>query len=177
MSLTLNKASQPVALDIKAVSEDGLFSGYASVFSQRDMGGDIVMPGAFAKSLQAYPASRVKLLWQHDQSEPIGVWASLTEDARGLKAEGRLILDTARGREAHALMKAGALDGLSIGFRTIRDEMDRKSGSRLLHEVELREISVVTFPANASATVAAVKHFQTDFSLIARAINDARATL
>ena len=159
-----------VELDIKKVADDGTFSGYASVFGVKDQGGDIVMKGAFTKSLAKYPAAKVKMLWQHDTSDPIGVWTKFEEDARGLKAEGRIILETRQGREAHALMKAGAVDGISIGYRTIRDEMDRKNGARLLHEVELREASIVTFPMNEDATVTAVKH-QTDFAALVAAIN------
>jgi uncharacterized protein len=165
-----NKLSA-IELDIKKVADDGTFSGYASVFNVKDQGGDIVMKGAFTKSLTKYPAAKVKMLWQHDTSDPIGVWTKFEEDARGLKAEGRIILETTKGREAHALMKAGAVDGISIGYRTIRDEMDRKNGARLLHEVELREASIVTFPMNEDATVTAVKN-HTDFAALVAAINN-----
>lgn len=165
-----------IDLDIKSVTPDGFFTGYASVFSVTDRGGDVVMPGSFTKSLQKYPAGKVKLLWQHDTSEPVGVWTSLTEDSHGLKAEGQLLLETARGREAHALMKAGALDGLSIGFKTIRDEIDRKSGVRRLHEVELREVSLVTFPMNEDATITGVKSTNNSFRALVEAINSARAS-
>lgn len=162
-----------IELDIKAVSDDGLFVGYGSVFNVRDRGGDIVLPGAFTKSLKTYPPGKVKMLWQHDTTEPVGVWTSLVEDARGLKAEGRLILDTEKGREAYALLKAGAVDGLSIGFRTLKDSFDRKSGARLLHEVELREISIVTFAMNEDAKITKVKS-STSFSELVEAINGAR---
>lgn len=165
-----------IELDIKAVSDDGGFVGYASVFGVKDRGGDIVQPGAFTASLQKYPPARVKMLWQHDTAEPVGTWTSFAEDSKGLKAEGRFILDTVKGREAHALVKAGAVDGLSIGFRTIRDEMDRKSGARLLHELELREVSIVTFPMNEDATVTGVKSTPNNsFSALVEAINAGRA--
>lgn len=167
----------PIELDLKSLGDDGSFSGYVSTFNVKDRGGDIVKPGAFTSSLKKYPAAKVKLLWQHDQHEPIGVWTKLEEDERGLKAEGQLILESARGREAHALMKAGAVDGLSIGFKTIRDELDRKSGARLLHEVELREVSIVTFPMNEDATVTGVKSYtENSFRALVEAINSARAT-
>lgn len=166
-----NKHLSPLELDVKAVADDGTFTGYASVFGVKDQGRDIVMKGAFTKSLKSYPARKVKLLYQHDPSDPIGVWTSFEEDDRGLKATGRIILETARGREVHALMKAGAVDGLSIGFRTVRDEMDRKQGARLLHEVELREVSIVTFPMNEDATVTAVKHEPGSFAALVAAIN------
>ncbi len=164
-----------IDLDVKSVAADGSFTGYASTFGNTDRGGDVVMPGSFTKSLQKYPAARVKLLWQHDTSEPVGVWTSLVEDSKGLKAEGQLLLETARGREAHALMKAGALDGLSIGFRTIKDEVDRKSGVRRLHEIELREVSLVTFPMNEDATITGVKSNTNSFRALVEAINSARA--
>lgn len=174
MTLTLNKSAEPIAIDIKSVRDDGFFVGYASVFSQRDLGGDVVMPGAFTKSLQRYPPNRVRMLWQHRQDEPIGFWTALTEDGRGLKAEGQIILDAPQGKAAHALLKSGAIDGMSIGYSVVRDELDKKSGSRLLHEVELREISIVTFPMCADATVSAVKQSQTDFQSLVAAINAGR---
>jgi len=166
-------------IDTKAVSDDGLFHGYASAWGVLDSHRDIVTKGAFTKSLAARPATKVKMLRGHDQSEPIGIWDSLVEDERGLKATGRLILDTAKGRETHALMKAGALDGLSIGFRTVKDRMDRTKGARILEEIDLWEISVVTFPSNPQSTVTAVKTSASDMSLreLVEAINGARATI
>lgn len=153
----MTDALHPVELDTKAVQEDGTFSGYAAVFGTKDQGGDIIRKGAFAASLAAVPAARVKLLWQHSREEPIGVWTSFVEDEYGLKAEGRLILETAKGREAHALMKAGALDGLSIGYRTIRATRDNTKSARILEEIALKEVSLVTFPMHADATVQTVK--------------------
>lgn len=144
-------------LDLKTVSDTGEFSGYASIFGKPDLGDDIVLPGAFAVSLQRRGPEKIKLLRQHDQSEPIGVWTKLTEDKRGLKAEGRLILSTMKGRETYELLKAGALDGLSIGYKTIRDRIDAKKRVRFLEEIDLFEISVVTFPMGDDARVAAVK--------------------
>lgn len=166
-----NQHLQPLEIDVKSIAEDGTFTGYASVFGVKDRGRDIVMPGAFTKSLQTYPADRVKLLYQHEPNEPVGVWSKFEEDAKGLKATGRLILETTKGREIYALMKAGAIDGLSIGYRTIRDEMDRKQGARLLHEVELREVSLVTFPMNEAATVTSVKAETMSFRDLIAAIN------
>jgi HK97 family phage prohead protease len=146
-----------VELDVKAVTAEGDFEGYASVFNVEDLGKDVVMPGAFAKSLARRPAAKVKMLRGHDPSEPIGIWTDLSEDKRGLRAKGRLILETTKGRETHALMKAGALDGLSIGYRTLKDRFDRAKGVRLLDELDLPEISVVAFPMNTRATVSTVK--------------------
>ena len=107
------------ALDLKRVDPDGTFSGYASLFDTEDMGRDIVLPGAFRDSLQKRGPAGIKMLYQHNPAEPIGVWESLKEDSRGLLAKGRLMLAVARAREVLALMRAGALDGLSIGFRAV----------------------------------------------------------
>lgn len=176
--MTLATAS-PFALDVKTVDEDGTFSGYASVFDVADLGRDVVKPGAFRKSLRSRPAGKVKLLREHDMRSPIGVWTAAVEDAKGLRVEGRLILETTLGRETHALMKAGALDGLSIGYRTIRDRVDRAKGVRLLEEVDLVEISVVSLPMNPAATVTTVKaaHSAERARAIVEAIHRARAAL
>jgi len=97
------------------------------------------------------------MLRQHDPEEPIGIWLELAEDQKGLRTKGKLILDTIKGRETHALMRVGALDGLSIGYRTIKDRFDRAKGVRYLEELDVPEISIVTFPMNPRATIAAVK--------------------
>ncbi len=152
-----NEVGFLLELDTKAVTDQGEFSGYASTFGTQDLGRDIIVAGAFAKSLARRPAARVKMLRGHDSSEPIGVWSELTEDSKGLKATGRLIMETTKGRETHALMKAGALDGLSIGFRTLKDRFDRPKGLRFVEEVDLVEISIVTFPMNPRATVSTIK--------------------
>jgi HK97 family phage prohead protease len=145
------------ALDLKAVEPDGTFSGYASLFNEEDAGHDVVLPGAFRESLARRGLRGIKLLFQHKPEEPIGVWEQLEEDARGLFAKGRLMLDVARAREVLALMRAGALDGLSIGFRTVTGRRDPASGVRRLARIDLWEISVVTFPMLAEARVAHVK--------------------
>jgi len=172
-----NSPGTYVEFDTKAISEDGTFTGYASVFGVKDRGRDIVMPGAFTKSLTTYPAGRVKMLLQHDVREPVGIWLKFEEDGKGLKATGRLILETTKGRETYELMKAGAYDSLSIGYRTVRDEMDRKQGARLLHELELREVSIVTFAMNEAATISAVKTTGTDLSDLVAAINSTTRTI
>lgn len=136
---------------------DGDFEGYASLFDIADLGGDMVMRGAFAQSLLKRGARGVKMLWQHNAAEPIGAWVSLAEDARGLKVRGRLNLEIARAREALALMRDGSLDGLSIGFRTEQAQRDRKSGLRRLVKLDLWEISLVTFPMLPQARVSALK--------------------
>ena len=138
------------------VRDGSAVAGYASVFGERDKGGDVVMPGAYGASLAELKASgrQVKMLWQHDPDQPIGVWDDVREDARGLWVKGRLLSDVARGREALALIGAGAIDGLSIGYRTRRAERDPGGGRRLL-ELELWEVSLVTFPMLPQARVGA----------------------
>jgi HK97 family phage prohead protease len=144
-------------LDLKRVEQDGTFTGYASLFHAEDLGHDIVLPGAFRDSLAKRGAAGIKLLYQHNPAEPIGVWESLTEDSRGLLAKGRLMLAVARAREVLALMRGGALDGLSIGFRTVAGARDAKTGIRRLARIDLWEISIVTFPLLPQARVAHVK--------------------
>lgn len=167
-----------IDLDVKAITAEGEFKGYASIFNNEDLGRDVVMPGAFAKSLARRPAGRVKMLREHSTAEPIGIWTNLVEDSKGLRAEGRLILDTTKGRETHALMKAGALDGLSIGYRTLKDRFDRGKGIRYLEELDLPEISIVTFPMNPRATVQDVKQHDTERArALALAINRLREAI
>lgn len=143
-----------IPFKIKAVSEDGLFSGYGSVFGVVDSYKEVVMPGAFSESLQGrVPA----LLWQHRSGEPIGVYTVVKEDNVGLYVEGKLALKTTRGAEAYELLKMGALNGLSIGFVTREDSYDKVSGVRTLKKVDLWEVSLVTFPANDASRVSNVK--------------------
>jgi uncharacterized protein len=138
------------------VQDGSIVAGYASIFGERDQGGDIVMPGAYSASLERMKAAggRVRMLWQHDAAQPIGVWDEVREDTRGLWVKGRLLTEVARGREAAALMDAGAVDGLSIGYRTVRAEKLPGGGRKLL-ELELWEVSLVTFPMLSLARVAA----------------------
>ena len=133
---------------------DGHFTGYASLFGVPDLGRDVVQAGAFAASLSRRGPAGVRMLWQHDPAEPIGRWLALTEDARGLRVEGRLNLAVQRAREVDALMRDGGLDGLSIGFRTL--EARPGGGFRQLRALDLWEISLVTFPLQPGARVASV---------------------
>ncbi len=139
------------------VDTAGQFEGYASLFNIPDLGKDLVEPGAFAASLARRGVRGIKLLWQHDPSEPLGQWLVLREDARGLFVRGRLSLDVARAREILALMRDGAVDGLSIGFRTVKARSDPRTGYRRLSEIDLWEVSLVTFPLLPQARVSAVK--------------------
>lgn len=136
------------------VSDGTMIEGHASLFGLTDQGGDIVVKGAYAASLKRLAArgDKVRMLWQHDPTRPIGVWDEIREDDRGLWVKGRLLPEIAQAREAAALIAAGAIDGLSIGYRTISAERDAK-GRRLLSEVELWEVSLVTFPMLAEAKV------------------------
>lgn len=138
------------------VTDGAVIEGYASLYGVPDQGGDVVQPGAYARSLERLRArgGTVKMLWQHDPAQPIGVWDEIREDARGLYVKGRLLLDVERAREAAALIGAGAIDGLSIGYRTVSAQKDAK-GQRLLAELELWEVSLVTFPMLREARVAA----------------------
>jgi len=131
-------------------------SGYASLFGLTDQGGDVVDVGAYRQSLGASKAKgrTIKMLWQHDPSQPIGVWDEVREDAKGLWVKGRLLPDVARAREAAALLEAGAIDGLSIGYRTVKSTKD-KAGKRHLSQLELWEVSLVTFPMLPDARVGA----------------------
>ncbi len=146
-----------VDLALEDVSGDGSFSGYASLFGAVDLGRDVIEPGAFAASLKRRGPGDIRMLYQHDPDQPIGRWLSIREDARGLHVEGKLSLGVARAREVHELMKSGALDGLSIGFQTLRARNEAKAGVRRILSADLWEISVVTFPMQPGARVTAVK--------------------
>lgn len=145
------------AAEIKA-TEEGTIEGYGSVFGDLDSYYDIVAKGAFKRTLKdAKAAGRLPaMLWQHNPDQPIGVWTDMYEDDKGLVVKGTLA-DTQLGREAHTLMKMGALSGLSIGYRTVKYKMDNDSGVRTLQDVDLLEVSPVTFPALDSARLSAVK--------------------
>ncbi|MBA3911558.1 MAG: HK97 family phage prohead protease [Rhodobacter sp.] len=161
------------------VIEGHVVAGYASLFGKPDQGGDVVQKGAYAASLKrlAARAGRVKMLWQHDPAQPIGVWDEVREDATGLWVKGRILTEVEKGREAAALVAAGAIDGLSIGYRTVKAERDGK-GQRLLSELELWEVSLVTFPMLPEARVAAkADALDRDWRDMAAVFEDARRTL
>lgn len=145
------------SVDLKRVDADGTFEGYASVFGREDQGQDVVVPGAFRESLRRRGVNGIKMLFQHDPNQPIGAWIEIREDVTGLYVKGRLMPDVARAREILSLMRAGVLDGLSIGFRTVEGHRDPKTGVRQLKKIDLWEISVVTFPMLAEARISSVK--------------------
>lgn len=144
----------PAHLEVKELSEGGKIAGYASVFGNIDQGGDRVLKGAYVKSLQS--GRPIRMLWQHDTREVIGGWTDAKEDDRGLWVEGQFNMEVQRGREAHALMKARQIEGLSIGYR-IPEGGARKAqdGAFELVELDLREVSIVTMPMNELATAEA----------------------
>lgn len=144
---------------VKAVKDDGTFTGYGSVFGEIDSYRDVVVKGAFEESLKEFESlgRLVPMLWQHDTRSPIGVYTSLKEDDVGLLVEGQCNMDVQKGRECHALMKQGALTGLSIGYNTEEDAWDEQYTLRRLLKLKLWEISPVTFPAGDSARINGVK--------------------
>lgn len=155
------RETRAYALEIRATGDDGTVEGYGSVFGVKDSYDDIIVAGAFKASLAAHKQAGTMpaMLWQHDPAEPIGVWDDMSEDANGLKVRGRLALDTVKGREVHALLRMGALNGLSIGFVATAKTWNDKDGTRTISEIDLWEVSLVTFPANGKARVTGVKAF------------------
>lgn len=149
-----------VAFELKDLNENkGEFEGHAAVFDTPDEYKDVFVAGAFKKSLRGRPASKIKMLRQHNHKSLIGVWKEIKEDKDGLFVKGQLLLDIQEAAETFALMKAGALDSMSTGFRTVVDQYDQKTQHRSLLEVRLFEISLVSIPAHADALVSAVKQF------------------
>jgi len=161
----VEKESIEIKSSIKAYQDEdedknyGTFEGYGSVFGNKDLGNDVIEAGAFAKSLKKRKPQNVKLLYQHKSDMPIGVFDEIKEDEHGLVVKGRLALKTQAGAEAYELLKMGALDGLSIGFRVNPKEVsyDKRGNKRIIKEVDLMEVSLVTFPMNPQATVRSVK--------------------
>ena len=159
------KQTTTVPLEIKSfmeVDEDGqkfgYYKGYASTFGNIDRTRDVIAPGAFKRCLDN--GRKVKMCWQHDMSTPIGSFPTMKEDEYGLYVEGRINLGTNMGREAYALLKAGDLDSMSIGFMVDDYDIDDKTGVRTIKEIDLWEISIVTEPANTMAMVTAVKSLE-----------------
>lgn len=141
------------AFAIKADADARTIEGLGSVFGNVDQGNDIVLPGAFAKSLQS---RKPAMLWQHKTDHVIGVWDEMRETGEGLYVKGR-ILETTLGNDVYTLAKAGALTGMSIGYGVKDSSIDRKTGVRQLRELVLHEVSLVTFPMNERATITRVK--------------------
>lgn len=155
----LTKCASPI-LEIKEMGEKGAFSGYASTFGgEPDSYGDIIAKGAYKDSLQEHSSRKTmpKMFWQHSPNEPIGQWVTAKEDEKGLFVEGRLNMGVQRGREAYELLKAGDIDGLSIGYRVKEYSVDEENDIWTLEKIDLHEISVVSIGANTAATIDDVK--------------------
>tara|TARA_R110002153_G_scaffold213295_4_gene365846 strand:+ start:419 stop:1180 length:762 start_codon:yes stop_codon:yes gene_type:complete len=171
--------SMAVAFEVKSYEdEDGQrkFSGYANTFDHLDRAGDITQKGAFTKSIKEHIANGTKplMLMHHDTSRPVGVWEKLVEDVKGLYVEGRLTKGVRDADEAYALLKDGALNSMSIGYKVIDDEYDMQKRANLLHEVSLFEISLVSIPANEQSTVMSVKSDDTvDARALEKTLRDA----
>ncbi|MGX7896885.1 HK97 family phage prohead protease [Tsuneonella sp. HG222] len=169
------KTKQGVAvLELKALEQTGEFSGYGSVFGNVDSYKEVVMPGAFKRSLAEHRRNktRPKMFWQHDPYSPIGSWTECAEDDHGLLVTGKLNMDVQKGAEAYALLKAGDIDGLSIGYRVVKSADDEEAGIVQLKELNLIEVSVVSLAANDQATVGAVKAAELEDSLARLAAGD-----
>jgi HK97 family phage prohead protease len=140
---------------------EGMVEGYASVFGILDRGGDIVMPGAFKGTLAEWKKAKASppMLWQHDPYSPVGVWSEIGEDDKGLKVKGPLVMDVPLATSARALIKAGAVKGLSIGYETLDADIDRTTGARHIKKARLWEVSLVTFPMLPEAQISGVKTF------------------
>lgn len=149
--------------EVKEVTPAGNFTGYGSVYSVVDQGGDIVAPGAFAESLSAMMAKNKMpaMLFGHQAGQlPVGAYQSVKEDPAGLWLDGNLATDTQRGGDLHKLMKMKAISGLSIGFVTRDDSYDRVTGVRTIKKADLWEVSLVNFPMNDAARVQSVKSIE-----------------
>jgi HK97 family phage prohead protease len=146
--------------DVKEVDEEGHFSGYASVYNVIDAYREVVAPGAFANTLRKWQ-SRNRLppaLWQHRSAEPVGPFTKMVEDERGLYTEGQLLVrDVQRAREARALMQSKTVDGMSIGFNSVVEEWNSDTKLLTLKEIDLWEVSIVTFPANQESLITEVR--------------------
>lgn len=155
------------------IDAEGRFAGYASRFGTLDEGGDIVMSGAFRRSLGRRGLGRIRMLFQHDPKEPIGIWERLAEDGTGLWAEGRLVPEVPRAEALRRLIARGAVDGLSIGFRTLRATREPQSGHRRLWQIDLWEISIVSFPMMDGARIAPGKAMPADDARLVRSLSAA----
>jgi len=148
-----------IPLEIKAASAAGKIEGYGAIFGVEDAGGDTIAPGAFTASIAKTKADGrpLPMLWGHNPTDPVGSWHEFAEDAKGLFVKGQALVETTRGRDTLAFVKAGVISGLSIGYRTLVDEIDREGDTRTIKEAELWEVSLVTFPMQSDARVLDVK--------------------
>lgn len=155
----MDKKTAPV-LEIKSLKDTGEFEGYGSTFGgEPDAYGDVIADGAYSESLAAHKAKGTmpKLFWQHNSDEPIGKWLEAREDDHGLLMRGKLNMEVQRGKEAYALLKAGDIDGLSIGYRIKEYSVDTETHVWTLQKLDLVEVSIVSVGANENAVVQSVK--------------------
>ena len=151
-----------VAVDTKALAENGTFEGYASTYGNVDQGRDIVRYGAFDASLRTRPAGKIKMLCAHDTDRLCGVWTAVSSDTKGLFVRGKLLLTTELGRDTYEQIKAGALDAMSIGYRVMEDEYDSAASVRTITRADLLEVSLVAMPMNDQALITSVKSLDID---------------
>lgn len=144
-------------LEMESLTQSGEFCGYACVFDEVDLGNDVIVRGAFSNTLKSRNAAEIRMLFQHDPNKPVGTWHCVKEDSHGLYVRGKICSDTQTGRELTGLLQTGALDGLSIGFKTVRAKKSENGNLRTILEVDLWEISIVTFPMQENARVHDVK--------------------
>lgn len=156
----LEHKTAPLSFALKALGDQGEIEGYALTYGNVDQGGDICLKGCATNSLRKRPPNKVKMLLGHDSLMIIGKWTDFIDDDKGLLGKGRLFLNIQKGRETYELLKEDAIDGLSIGYRTIKDAWDPERNARLLEEIDMREVSVVPFPMNEQAIVTNVKSAQ-----------------
>lgn len=179
MEVRETQTREALDFDIRftAADDGGVFTGHAAVFDERNSFNEIVKRGAFSRTLNEHQTRNIRppMLWSHRSDEVCGVWESITEDATGLAVRGRLITETTRGREAHALLKAGALSGLSIGFRARTAERGA-NGLRILTDIELVEISLVALPSAGNARIKQVRSAG-ELSAFTRAVSRTIETL
>lgn len=150
--------TRDIRLDPGALADTGEFEGYGCVFGVRDSYGTKFQPGCFKRSIADRGAAGIKMLLGHDTAKPVGAWMSLAEDDKGLKVRGRLLKDDiAAAREAFALMKAGVLDGLSVGFRIRKSRTDTADGTEAIEDTDLLEISPVLFPSVPGSAISTVR--------------------
>jgi HK97 family phage prohead protease len=153
----MERLTFPFEIKAENVTDEGIFEGYGSVFNKIDSYRDTVLPGAFSKTLKKRSAKHIRMLWQHWSDTPVGKYLKIREDDHGLAVEGKLLLEIEKARDAHVLLKEEAIGGLSIGFNTKKFERDNDTGVRKLLEIDLWEISLVTFPADTHAKITGVK--------------------
>lgn len=149
----------PIPFSLKSLGEKGSFEGYASVFSLTDSQKERVNQGAFTQSLAEWRQKKQwpKMLWQHNMAQPIGRWTHMAEDNYGLFVKGQILMDLSKGREAYTLLKEGIIDSLSIGFIPVRSHYNPLIKCKILDQVDLQEVSLVTYGANPQARVIGVK--------------------